>query len=109
MVAPPVPCVRRICHDCECTASNLRSELSGISRLTDRVSPSQINKAQGQTLERVGVYLSMDCFSHGQLYVAASRVGLPSHIRFAVDKDEATGEYRTRNVVWRDALTSTSG
>ena len=64
-----------------------------------------INKAQGQTLKRVGVYLSETCFSHGQLYVAASRVGLPAHIRFAVERD-AHGEFRTRNVVWRDALTS---
>ena len=66
-----------------------------------------INKSQGQTLGRIGVYLSEACFSHGQLYVASSCVGLPSHIRFAVDKDETTGEYRTRNVVWREALTST--
>ena len=67
-----------------------------------------INKAQGQTLERVGVYLSEACFSHGQLYVAALRVGLPTHIRFAVDRDDDTGEFRTRNVVWREALTNTA-
>lgn len=47
------------------------------------------------------------CFAHGQLYVAASRVGLPTHIRFAVDRDEM-GEFRTRNVVYREALTSTA-
>ena len=64
-----------------------------------------INKSQGQTLSRVGVYLREMCFSHGQLYVAASRVGHPSHIRFAVEPDEATGEFRTRNVVWGEALT----
>ena len=66
-----------------------------------------INKSQGQTLSRVGlgVYLRETCFSHGQLYVAASRVGHPDHIRFAVDCDE-NGERRTRNVVYREALTS---
>ncbi|XP_074277522.1 uncharacterized protein LOC141601151 [Silene latifolia] len=32
-----------------------------------------INKAQGQTLQRVGVYLPRSCFSHGQLYIALSR------------------------------------
>lgn len=31
-----------------------------------------INKAQGQTLQQVGVYLRQPCFSHGQLYVALS-------------------------------------
>ena len=65
-----------------------------------------VNKAQGQTLKRVGVYLPDSCFTHGQLYVAASRVGLPAHLRFAVPWDEETGSFRTRNIVFRDALTS---
>ncbi|GFT42632.1 ATP-dependent DNA helicase [Trichonephila clavipes] len=33
-----------------------------------------INKAQGQTLQVVGVHLERRCFSRGQLYVACSRV-----------------------------------
>lgn len=32
-----------------------------------------INKSQGQTFKKVGIYLSSDVFGHGQLYVAFSR------------------------------------
>ncbi|XP_073532421.1 uncharacterized protein [Phyllobates terribilis] len=37
--------------------------------------PMSINKAQGQSLKVVGIDLQSPCFSHGQLYVACSRVG----------------------------------
>jgi len=33
-----------------------------------------INKSQGQSLSVVDIDLSLSCFSHGQLYVALSRV-----------------------------------
>ena len=35
------------------------------------------NKAQGDTLKMVGIWLPQEVFGHGQLYVAASRVGAP--------------------------------
>lgn len=32
-----------------------------------------INKAQGQTFAKVGLYLPEPCFTHGQFYTASSR------------------------------------
>ena len=45
-----------------------------------------INKSQGQTLVRGGVYLPDSVFSHGQLYVACSRVGDPDNLRLMVSR-----------------------
>jgi ATP-dependent DNA helicase PIF1 len=43
-----------------------------------------INKAQGQTLQTGGVYLSKPVFCHGQLYVAFSRCGSRRGVRVLV-------------------------
>jgi ATP-dependent DNA helicase PIF1 len=45
-----------------------------------------INKSQGQTLHRAGIYLPNPVFSHGQLYVALSRVGNPNNISVFIVK-----------------------
>lgn len=39
-----------------------------------------INKSQGQTFDRLGLWLPTRVFSHGQLYVACSRVGDPDRL-----------------------------
>ncbi|CEP13504.1 hypothetical protein [Parasitella parasitica] len=46
-----------------------------------------INKAQGQTLSSIGLYLPSHVFGHGQLYVALSRVSSPSSIRIMIEND----------------------
>ena len=47
-----------------------------------------INKAQGQSLKRVGIYLKRPVFAHGQAYVAASRAGIPSETRILLEQQE---------------------
>jgi ATP-dependent DNA helicase PIF1 len=44
-----------------------------------------VNKSQGQTLRMVGSYLPKAVFSHGQLYVALSRVGCRQAVRVLVE------------------------
>ena len=65
-----------------------------------------INKAQGQTLEYMGLYLPKPVFSHGQLYVALSRVGSKDRITIMVVDGkikELLGVY-TKNIVFRDVV-----
>jgi ATP-dependent DNA helicase PIF1 len=60
-----------------------------------------INKAQGLTLENVGVHLQKPVFGHGQLYVAMSRVGNPDHVSiYQADRPGVS----VSNVVYREAL-----
>lgn len=61
-----------------------------------------INKSQGQTLKKVGVYLDEPVFSHGHMYVAMSRCSDPREMRFVINepKRDRNGIY-TKNVVYK--------
>ena len=63
------------------------------------------NKAQGQTLAKVGIYLGTEFFSHGQLYVALSRCGDGKCIQVLKRRGRDLSERQTRNVVYRSILT----
>ena len=63
-----------------------------------------INKAQGQTLSRVGVFLERQCFSQARAAVRrdlARRAARAHPLRAS----GANGEYRAANIVYREALT----
>jgi len=67
-----------------------------------------INKAQGQTIPNVGIYLPDPVFSHGQLYVALSR-GVSRESMWVLAKRnmniDPTGK-STKNIVYRDVFES---
>ena len=80
-----------------------------------------VNKAQGQTIPNVGVYLPEPVFSHDQLYVALSRTTAGLNIRIlavsAAEKDmnkgkgkgngkkKTTEDIFTKNIVYKEVLT----
>jgi hypothetical protein len=72
-----------------------------------------INKAQGQTLKKVGIYLNAPVFSHGQLYVALSRTGDKSSVKIFMNeiknrqgKIENRVGWFTDNIVYGEALSN---
>ena len=59
-----------------------------------------INKTQGQTLDYVGVYLNEPVFTHGQLYVAFSRVTNKKNLKVCINNPK---NY-TKNIVYKEVL-----
>jgi ATP-dependent DNA helicase PIF1 len=74
-----------------------------------------INKSQGQSFDKVGVSLDVPVFSHGQLYVAFSRVRSKEGLRIYIKEGSNQGkivegkdDVYTINVVYKQVVNYTS-
>lgn len=61
-----------------------------------------INKSQGQTLSKIGIYLPQPVFSHGQLYVALSRAKSIDGIKVFISNPDNEYPHFTQNIVFTE-------
>nr|XP_025603131.1 uncharacterized protein LOC112695132 [Arachis hypogaea]XP_025630251.1 uncharacterized protein LOC112723204 [Arachis hypogaea]XP_025674055.1 uncharacterized protein LOC112773204 [Arachis hypogaea]XP_025674064.1 uncharacterized protein LOC112773214 [Arachis hypogaea] len=67
-----------------------------------------INKSQGQSLNQVGLLLKHPVFTHGQLYVAVSRVTSKNGLKIVISHDDSNNSTETRNVVYYEVFRNIS-
>ncbi|XP_035845741.1 uncharacterized protein LOC118492075 [Helianthus annuus] len=63
-----------------------------------------INKSQGQSLSRVGLFLKNPVFTHGQLYVALSRVTRRDGLKIVILDSDGNLSDTTSNVVYKEVF-----
>ncbi|KAL7157637.1 hypothetical protein ABFS83_02G090800 [Erythranthe nasuta] len=67
-----------------------------------------INKSEGQSLQHVGIYLQKPVFSHGQLYVAISRVTSRRGLKILICDNDGNTSNTTTNVVYKEVFQNLS-
>ena len=63
-----------------------------------------INKSQRHSLKQVGIYLPQPVFSHGQLYVAISRVTSRDGLKILLTDEDGICIDSTSNVVFKEII-----
>lgn len=61
-----------------------------------------INKSQGQSFKQAALYLPRSVFTHGQLYVALSRVTSPEGFKILDDSSDSDGADGVTNIVYKE-------
>ncbi|XP_074352254.1 uncharacterized protein LOC141691410 [Apium graveolens] len=61
-----------------------------------------INKSQGQSLQRVGLFLPNPVFTHGQQYVAISRVTSHTGLKVFIEGHNGSSTNVTKNFVYKE-------
>jgi len=61
-----------------------------------------INKSQGQSLTKVGLYLPRPVFTHGQFYEAISRVRTKKGLKILILDEDGNVTNKTKNVVYTE-------
>jgi len=68
----------------------------------------KINKSQRQSLKSVGIYLPSPLFSHGQLYVAISRVTSKQGLKILIVDGDGENTDTTSNIVYHAVFRNVS-
>ena len=66
--------------------------------------PGPSTRGRQKTLKEVGLWLRTQPFTHGQLYVACSRVGKPGSLKFALKKENDGNIEKATNIVFKEVL-----
>ena len=63
-----------------------------------------INESQGQSLSKGGLFLKHPVFSHGQFYVALSRVQSRDGLKLLILDKDGSLTNKTSNVVYKEVF-----